>query len=251
MNYNAKEYITVAEASKRTRYTRKQINKLKEAKRIHYIKTETGKLLVNIIDIIKYSVAHPPKMLDTVWDEIDYIEGEAFYMLTGYDCKYFVSSKERIIDATTGQVLTAQLDDKAGYSSVGLLRCGKVVREYLHRLVAKTQCPNVLHKNIVHHIKISNPSIDRANNLIYVWKRQHDELHRLLKENNLKEYKKMINQIRKENSQKTYKIPHMDFESDDKYNYYMYVTSEGYKAYKANADIPFNTILEERAEAKK
>ena len=69
-----------------------------------------------------------------------------------------------------------------------------------------------------------------------MWQWQHDELHKILKGRKSKEligndrdtYNKMIQAIKEENKQKLYKIPHLDFESDDKFNYFMYVTKEGF-----------------------
>ncbi|MBE7055838.1 MAG: hypothetical protein E7388_00145 [Ruminococcaceae bacterium] len=252
-NTNLNEYATLSEASKRSRYSKKQIQKLAELgnERIRSKKLSNGHKLYNLIDILQYSSAHPNEtILNPVWDAINQLEGEYFYPLFGYDYKYFLSNKGRIINATNGQVLTAQPRGKDSYKQVCLIKYGKSKLEYLHRLIALTQCPNSLFKDIVHHIKIHNPSIDKASNLIWVWKWQHDELHRLLKENKMEDYNKMVKKIKNENRQKIYKIPHLDFESDEHFNYFMFVTENGFRAYKESRNVPVNSIIKESAEAK-
>lgn len=247
------DYITISEASKRSRYSKRQIQKLAEKgiERIRTKKLDNGHRLYNIKDIIQYASAHPEKIiLNTVWDEINFIESECFFPLFDYDFKYFVTNKERVVNSTNGQVLTPRLRKQSGYKQVSLMREGKIKAEYFHRLVAQTQCPNSLNKRIVHHIKISNPSIDKASNLLWVWKWQHDKLHLLLKEDKREEYKEMVNSIKKENKQKIYKIPHLDFESDESMNYYMYLTYDGYRAYKSGEKIPIDSIVRETAEPK-
>ena len=92
--------------------------------------------------------------------------------------------------------------------------------------------------------------------LLPVWKYQHKALHKLygkgvqINPDNEKEYKEMVAAIKKENSQKLYKIPHPDYEPDDKCNYYLFVTAEGNKAYKSGKEIPLNSIMGEYAELK-
>ena len=252
------EWVTLDEAAKCSIYSSRQIQKLAETgiQRIRTKKTEDGKhLLYNKIDILQYAASHPREtILDTVWDEINHIEGECFYPLFGYDCKYFVSNKLRVINCSNGQILTPQphKDNKGnetGYKQVTLRKHGENKPEKLHRLVGKTQCPNVLGKDIFHHIKICFPSDDKASNLLPVWKSQHDELHKLLREKKTAEYKEMIKYIKKENKQ-LYKIPHLDYASNEHYNYFMFVTYGGYLAYKADKELPLNSIVRESAEVK-
>lgn len=250
-----KEWITISEAAKLTAYSKRQIVKLSEVG-IQRIRSKRigNRTLYNKLDIIQYAAAHTrDTILNTVWDEIDYMDGEYFYPLFGYDCKYFISNKCRVINCSNGQVLTPahQRDSKGketGYKQVWLMKDGQAKMEFLHRLVGKTQCKNVLGKYDFHHIKKQIPSNDNASNLLPVWKYQHNELHQLLKKGKEKEYKEMVKSIKKENSQKIYKIPHPDYKSDDKYKYYLFVTAEGNIAYKSSKEIPFNCIVRESAE---
>lgn len=147
---------------------------------------------------------------------------------------------------------------------------GKPKVETLHRLVGYTQCKHTHHKNDFHHID-GNKSNNKASNILPVWKWQHNELHAILKAGMLlkdlnpedkERYNQMVKEIKAENKKKLekdaqlafdakkqlYKIPHLDFESDDKYNYFMYITLDGYRAYKATNDVPFNCIKQETAE---
>ena len=255
MNTN-KEWLKLNDAAQCCKfYSKRQIQKLAEPgiQRIR-TKKEKGHLLYNKLDILQYAASHPRNtILNTVWDEIDHIEGECFYPLFGYDNKYFISNKLRVINATTGQVLTPTSHknikgNETGYRQVTLRKGGKGKTETLHRLVGETQCENVLRKNIYHHIKIEFPSNDHANNLLPVWDYQHIELHNLLNAGKKKEYKDMVKAIKKENSQKLYKIPHPDYKPDGNYNYYLFVTEEGNKAYNRGEEIPPNSIIKESAE---
>ncbi len=246
------EYVTTAEASERTRYSARQIHKLCEIGRIRFKKQSKNKTLVNLNDVCQYANAHPVKVLDTVWDNINKDDGNAYYPLFGYDCKYFLTDKLKVIDCTNGRVLTPQpLKDSKGnelcYKRVFLLQNGETKGIYLHRLVGKILCPNALQKDIVHHIEPHNPSIDKPSNLIWVWKWQHDELHRLLRKNKITEYKNLVNKIKKENKQKLYKIPHLDFKPNENFEYWMWITDEGYKLYKSGKDVPLVHIIMETA----
>ena len=257
---NTSVWVTVEEASKRCeRYSKKEIRQLYTPpnKRIGAKPADDGKhILVNLIDIWEYESAHPEKpILNTVWDGIDYIRGECFYPLFGYDCKYFVSNKLRVINCSNGQVLTPQIhkDNKGketGYKQVTLMKKKKNKHEKLHRLVAETQVDNVLEKEYVHHIKPSIPANDNPDNLLWVCKWQHDKLHRLLKAGKMEEYKQMVLEIKKENH-KLYRIPHLDYKPNKFYNFYMYVTYRGYKIYKETKDVPLDCIKREMAELKK
>ncbi len=259
------EWVTLQEASERSVYSKRQILKLAEKgnERIG-TKREGNNVLYNLKDIIQYSASHQGKpILNTVWDELTFIlPGECFYPLQGYDCKYFISNKNRVYNATTGQLLTPKPQihkdkntgkiKKTGYFIVGLRKNGRCKCVILHRLIGQTQCPNALNKDIYHHISLKKNKDglfnDNANNLLPVWKHQHDELHKLLNQNKIEEYKKMVAEIKKENKQKVYKIPHLDFDDNDNFRFFMYVNSRGYKEYKKSGDVPLDCIILERAE---
>lgn len=255
INSNEKSWVTIEDASKRTPYSQRQIRKLIEIgiERIGSKKDKDGHILINKQDLLKYIAAHPHErpILCPTWDEITNIPGEVFYPLFGYDCKYFITNKNRVINASNGMIMTVQPPrEKDGYRQVGLMKNGKLKTVYLHRLIGKTQCSNVLDKDDFHHIDKRKPLKDTANNILPVWKWQHDELHKLIKAGKNEEYKKMIAEIKKENRQKLYKIPHLDFENDQHNNYFMLVTSEGYKTYKRGEEISIYDIVKEWAEPK-
>lgn len=255
INLDENEWVTIEVARKNSIYSKRQIQKLAEKgiERIGTKELPDGTLLYNMKHILQYAASHNTvPILDAVWDEITYIKDEVFYPIFKYDSKYFITNKKRVIDMAKGMVLTVSPPrEKDGYRQVGLMRDGKVVNEYLHRLIGLTQCPNVLGKDIFHHIKPSKPAIDIPSNILPVWKWQHDELHRLLNQGKLEEYRKMVAQIKKENKQKLYKIPHLDFKSDTNFNYFMMVTAEGYKAYREGKYVPLNSIAGEFSEIKK
>lgn len=251
------EWITSDEAAEITGYSSRQIYKLDEIGRIRTIKNPNGKRkLYNKKDLLQYKAAHPKKtMKNTVWDEIDFIPGEYFYPLFGYDCKYFISNKQRVINCSNGQILTPQpqkdIEKKeTGYMMVELLKDGNPKGVFLHKLVVMTQVDNVLKKIEIHHIDC-NRSNNKKENLLPVWHRQHTELHRLLNEGKTKEYNELVKQIKKENKQKVYIIPHPDFEEDENFCYYMYLSKDAYKSFSKSGNIPHGGILKETAELKK
>lgn len=43
---------------------------------------------------------------------------------------------------------------------------------------------------------------------------------------------------------------YLDFESNEHFNFWMWITAEGYKLYKAGKDVPFWCIAKESAERK-
>ena len=89
----------------------------------------------------------------------------------------------------------------------------------------------------------------RANNLLYVYHEQHIKLHDLLSDGKTEEYNKMVQEIKKENKQKVYKIPHPDYELKTNFRYWLYLNTAGYTEYKKSGNIPNGTIVKEYAEA--
>lgn len=246
---NNSEWGTMKEALKRTRYTEKQIHKLVEAERIRTDKAENRyNLVYNIRDIIQYGAAHPVRSLyDPVWDAIEAQKGEHFFILEGYDHRIMVSNLARVINLTTGQNIKGQLRPD-GYTDVTLTYVGSTVTEKLHRLVAKTQCPNNQEKPLVHHINPKKPLNNKASNLVWVYEDEHNELHKVIKTDK-KAYNELVKKIKKENAQKVYKIPHPDFGADENFNYFLMLTSKGFQAFKNGNDYS-NEILKEIAEGK-
>lgn len=269
-------FVTTGEAviELNYRYSQKQINQLCDVGRVVFIPAEKSpikKKLVRLNDVIKYASAHPKERYDAVWDAIKLPnseltnipkgERETFYILNGFDTKLMISSKCRVVDMTHGSVIKCHPhkdihNNLTGYYDVsGLKKNGKTVTTKLHILVGLTQCDNALHKSILHHIKPINIndmkiSDHTADNLIYVWKHQHYYLHKLLKEGKEKEYKEMIKEIKKENKQKAYRIPHPDYTPNEKWNHWLYLDEKGYKKFKKSGNIPYTSILIETAEQK-
>ncbi len=259
-NLNPNEWVILQEATDKTIYSKRQILKLAEKgnERIG-TKKINNTVLYNIKDILQYAANHQEKpILNPVWDELTFLPGEHFYPLIGYDHRYFISNEQRVIDETTGQILTPQPQisregNQTGYLQVTLTKNGKSKNEKIHRLVGKTQCPNVFNYDIFHHInnaKHSGLYDNRASNILPVINKDiHDELHKLMN-NNQKAYKEMVAKIKKENRQKVYKIPDLDFKNDEHFNYWMLINAAGYKEYKKSGNVPLGCILMQIAEAK-
>lgn len=259
-NLNPDEWVLAREASNIVKcYSSNQIEKLGE-KGVERVGTEKigDTKLYNLKDILQYAANnHKKPILSPVWNELTFLPGEYFYPLVGYDLRYFVSNKQRVIDATNCRLLTPQPHKNkgilSGYQTVTLMKDGKPKNEKIHRLVGKTQCPNAFNHNIFHHInntKHNGLYDNRVSNILPIANEDvHNELHRLMKED-MKAYKEMVTKLKKENKQKVYKIPDLDFESDVNYNYWMLVNAAGYKEYKESGDVPLDCILMQIAEAK-
>ncbi len=260
MNTKSNGYVTTNEASIATNhtYSPRQINKLCEVGRIKFI-VESQKKLVCLNDVMQYAAAHPKERFDVVWDAIKPLKGEQFYILNGYDTKIMVSNKCRVVDMTHGSINnpTPHIDlngNLTGYYRVTLMQNGKEKALFLHRLVGITQCDNALGKTELHHLKPINKknmkiSDHRASNLLYVYHEQHIKLHDLLSDGKTEEYNKMVQEIKKENKQKVYKIPHPDYELKTNFRYWLYLNTAGYTEYKKSGNIPNGTIVKEYAEA--
>lgn len=256
---NENEWVSLEEASSNCIYSKKQIQKLAEKgnERIGTVKINNT-VLYSMKDILQYASNHQKKpILSPVWDAIEPLNDEVWYPLLGYDKKYFITNKLRVMDASNGQILTPQPHkDKdgrlTGYLSVTLMKNGKGKIEKIHRLVGKTQCPNAFNYNIFHHINNDkyNGLYDNSpsNILPVVNEYEHQELHRLL-DSDKKEYKKMVDKIKRRNKQKVYKIPDLDFPNTEHFNYWMIINEKGYKQYKKCGDVPLDCILQEIAEA--
>lgn len=259
-NLDPKEWVLLEEAANNSIYSSRQIRKLSD-KGIERIGTKKigNTVLYNIKDILQYAANHQEKpILSPVWDELTFLPDEHLYPLVGYDLKYFVSNKQRIIDVTNGRILTSHphIDNKGrltGYLCVTLMKNGKPKTEKIHRLMGKTQCPNAFNYDIYHHInktKRNGLYDNRASNILPVINDDvHNELHKLMDEDK-KAYKEMVAKIKMENKQKVYKIPNLDFESDEHFNYWMIINAVGYKEYKKSGDVPPDCILMQMAEAK-
>ena len=83
-NLISNEWVTLKEAAKCSIYSKRQICKLAEKgnQRIR-TKQEKEHLLYNKLDILQYAASHPRNIiLDTVWDEIDFIRYEIFFIIS-------------------------------------------------------------------------------------------------------------------------------------------------------------------------
>lgn len=255
-----KGYVTIAEAAKITGYADNTIRSLQNRNRIGWDKLSNGAIMVCLADVVKYAKAHPPKFFDLVWDGIDLQEGEGYFPLKGYDYMYFVTTLGRVGNLSTGEFFDRKPTEN-GYIRVGLEKDGKTVLEYAHDLVARTQLPNTRFEMYpyvpngiweVHHIHIGFEfkCQNAPEGLLWVLKSEHLLLHRLWDEGKKKEYWDMIEKIRKENHRRVHKIPHLDFESSDKFDYFMWVDDEGFEAYNDGKDVPITSIVSEFAEYK-
>ncbi len=269
------EYVTIPEAEKVTNGKYHYIYGLYQKKRIRSVKSSDGKPLVHLIDLKRYMSAHPPINKDIVWDSITPLEGEAFYPVTGYDYRYFVTDKGRLFNVTMGEELINEPRNPDGYIQVVLIKDGAEKNEYLHRLVAAACCPLKSDKKYgstaelleqtrykVHHIRIGKNGKNRITPEDLLWTddeikyyedgkeyTQHQKLHKLWEEGKKKEYWQMVRKIRKDNERELFKVPHPDFEADERFTYFLWVDAKGKRAYDKGNEIPITSIYRESAEA--
>lgn len=242
--------LTTSEIYTLTGVNPKQINKWIENGFIRPKgQNSKGKNLISLSDVIKYNTAHPIKNRDVVWDKIIPQDGEDFRLLTGYDDRYAVS-RNRIVNFTSGEVLKDNNPRKDGYIVVFLQKDGVSIPKYAHCLTSEMFCPNrrrELFPNAkweTHHIEVGfeqRKSID-PDKLLPVMAEEHNELHRLWNNGRIKEYWNMIKRIKKINKEEWVKIPHPDYPSDAKTNYFMFLSKKGYIAYKQGKEIPLDSI---------
>lgn len=268
------EYVSIPEAVKIAQADYHYIYGLYQRKRIRSYKLPNGKPYVNIIDLKRYILAHPPINKDIVWDNISPLEVEKFFPITGYDFRYFGTDKGRIINATTGEELINTPRESDGYIQLTIMKDGTEKSEYLHRLILAACCPLKLDKKYrstaelledtrykVHHIHIGksgklrntpNDLLLTDNSVMYYENgqnyTQHQKLHKLWDEGKKKEYWQMVRQIRKDNERELFKIPHPDYEPNKNFEFFMFIDKKGKQAYDKGKDIPLNCIFGESAE---
>lgn len=270
----SEEYVSISEAIKRVKYLKNDIdygyiyNLAKISGRIGYYKG-----LISLPELTTYLMAHQHIRKDIVWDDITPLEGETIYFITGYDYRYGITNKYRIINFTLGTVFENEPRND-GYIQIQLMKNGKETNEYLHRITCFVFNPILSDmENLTtyerlrlpgidaHHIKIGKRwkacfykecLIATNQNIKYQYNGkeygEHDYLHKLWDDNNTEEYWKMIKEIKKRNGRKLYKIPHPDYESNGKLAYFYWVDIKGKKAFDAGKDIPLESIYCESAE---
>ncbi|MCD8008212.1 MAG: HNH endonuclease [Clostridiales bacterium] len=179
------------------------------------------------------------KIKKGAWGNINTAPKRAFYPFAGYDCKYATTVDGGVVNIDTGTELIQDTDDR-GRKIVTLIKDGKPKREYVHRLIMRTQGYNFSDKPEVHH-KDKNPSNNMIDNLLAVWPSEHRYLHCLLKEGKGEEYERLQRSIEDYNKQVLYNIPHPDWGE----RYYMQVTEAGLTAYMAGEEIPLDSVYGE------
>lgn len=155
----------------------------------------------------------------------------------------WVSNKGKIISTKGYAKLLKSQKTTNGYYQVKL---PNGILDEVHRLVAYVWCQNGKFKSEVHHIDCKKHN-NNYKNLIWVTKEEHHKLHKLLEENKKHEYRELIKKIEKENkcTEKLKCIIHPDYKSDEKNNYYMYITEKAYNSLnddRTQNNIPLSEI---------
>lgn len=207
---------------------------------------QTKRWQINEQSLIDYLKNNDIKREGCGW--IRWRQGDKFTLIRGYDYPYAFNTRTgEIANMRTGYILTPspnKIDDNY-YLQVQPILNGIKVPRLVHKLIT-SEFPNPYRRNYTHHIN-GNRLDNRPCNLLLVHDNEHAKLHSLMKTDK-ETYKREIARIRKENKQKLYKIPHLDWEHSDTLYYWMWVDATGYKAYINNGDVPFGSIKMEAAE---
>lgn len=109
----------------------------------------------------------------------DYISGEQWVVAIGYQY-YMISNFGRVYSFKHKKILKYDVHAD-NYLEVKLKRNdGKFEHVKVHRLVARAFINNPEQKPIVHHIDC-DPANNKADNLMWVTKDEHKEIHRRLR----------------------------------------------------------------------
>lgn len=180
-----------------------------------------------------------------------------YTLIGGYDYQYAVNNDTgEAVNFNNGRILTLSPnrteDNHNGkvYFQVFLMKDGKKIPKLAHRLLLEAGLlPNNRNCDNVHHID-GNTANNRPSNLLPTFSgTEHNTLDRLRRDKTKrKEYMRMVNEIRKLNSEERFKIPHPDYPSDEHTNYFMFLNKKGYQAYKQGKAIPLDSIRCESTE---
>lgn len=242
-----KGFLKTAECSKKTGISIRKIRELCNSGKIDSYKDDTRHLWINAESLDLFIKNN--QIRQGVYGEIKPQHKRAYYPIFGYDFMYATTSDGKVVDFSTGDELSQHPNREFGYVQVWLVKNGKRIPKSVHGLIIATQGDNNLNKNEIHHID-KDKTNNKVTNLLPVWRDEHQQLHKLLDSGDMDAYKAMIKKIKKENRQKLYKIPHLDFASNKNYDFWMWVTAEGYKLYKSGKYVPYWCIKREYAEAK-
>lgn len=210
------EYHTMKECAKQTGLKNRQIEYLCKSGRVSSYKAKNNRLMVSLKSLESYihrnkhlgrgpNFIGNPKLAfgDVALDADEVMKPVSSYNIDifdsyrhEYDVQYLITNKGKVFCAATGIFLNP--DIKNTYYYVNLPKYEKPEHVYIHRLVAYFFCDNRHFKQYVHHID-GNPLNNNAKNLLWVTSEEHGALHKLLKQETKREYRKMVSKIRKEN----------------------------------------------------
>lgn len=110
---------------------------------------------------------------------VESLAGELWRVVNGYD-NYFVSNYGRVYGMYQKKVLKHFNSGGKPYVYVKLCKQGVPHSIAVHRLIATAFCDNTESKPIVHH-KDTNAKNNYADNLMWVTKQEHKNLHKQIR----------------------------------------------------------------------
>ena len=137
---------------------------------------------------------------DWVKTEIPFMEAfknsKPIPMFTDEDVDLLVATADgTIINLDTKHTLKPYAKDATGHMLVKLRIGDEYKHRAVHHLVAWAWLPNPQEKEYVHHIN-GIPSDNRQRNLVWVTTQEHKYLHKLMRENHMKEYFEEVQRLR-------------------------------------------------------
>lgn len=243
-------YKTAKECSEAVGLTKRTISKWCQDGKLDWF-TEGNRHMINLDSLMDYMMRNNIRPRRKIGD----VPPGDYALLAGYDYQYAIHKKTgTVVNLDYGNILTPQSITKKDCSlqQVTLRKNGKREGKLVHRLYLEAGLlPNRRGCNQVHHIDGNETNNKRSNLLPVFGGAEHRALDNARKNKSKKDYRLMINNIKKLNREKLYKIPHPDYEPDEHHIYYMWVTMPGKKAYDAGAEIPMDSIRRVEAVVRK
>ena len=117
-------------------------------------------------------------------DSIEDIDGEEWREISGTDGRYYISSKGRVKSYVGyNAIILKKFFDKRGYAKVTIVQNGERVCRMVSNLVGGAfllEQSGAGYGWELHH-KDGNPQNDDINNLVYLSKEEHREVHRKMR----------------------------------------------------------------------
>lgn len=214
-----KKLVTISEASEITKIPDATIRLYIKTDRLRSFGDSVAKVYVSEVEEVRKTSKKKKNLRKDFFDNMILKKGDS---LRPFNCfrvsyggatyaplkykvsrRYMVSYYGRIFDIDYNNVIELkQYKNNRGYMRVSLAQFSNSVLILVHRIVALIWCDNKKNKPYVHHID-GDPSNNKADNLVWVTRKEHNAAHELLDAAKVKkdfaEYNNYISQIKTDN----------------------------------------------------